>query len=121
VQAPPLEGTFIVNIGDLIEGWTNGRFKATQHRVVNTGKERYSLPMFFAVDYHTVVEPLPQFVTAERPAAYGRIIAGEHLAGFTIQDTKHLRKRVLSGELKINFPIFSENPFKREATNEFVG
>ena len=121
VEAPPLEGTFIVNIGDLIEGGTNGRFKATQHRVVNTGKERYSLPMFFAVDYHTVVEPLPQFVSAERPAAYGRIIAGEHLAGFTIQDTKHLRKRVLSGELKIDFPIVSENPFKREATNEFVG
>ncbi len=68
VEAPPLDGTFIVNIGDLLEGWTNGRFKATQHRVVNTGQERYSLPMFFAVDYHPVVEPLPQFITAERPA-----------------------------------------------------
>jgi len=121
VEAPPLDGTFIVNIGDLIEGWTNGRFKATQHRVVNTGLERYSLPMFFAVDYATVVEPLPQFVTAERPAGYTRIVAGEHLAGFSIQDTKHLRKRVLSGELKINFPIHSENPFKRKAVNEFQG
>jgi isopenicillin N synthase-like dioxygenase len=121
VEAPPLDGTFIVNIGDLVEGWTNGRFKATQHRVVNTGLERYSLPMFFAVDYHTVVEPLPQFVTAERPAGYTRIIAGEHLAGFSIQDTKHLRKRVLSGELKIDFPIHGENPFKRKAVNEFQG
>jgi isopenicillin N synthase-like dioxygenase len=118
VEAPPIEGTFIVNIGDLIEGWTNGRFKATQHRVVNIGQERYSLPLFFAVDYHTVVEPLPQFVTPDRPAAYTRIIAGEHLAGFSIQDTKHLRKRVLSGELKINFPIHGENPFKRIAVNE---
>jgi isopenicillin N synthase-like dioxygenase len=121
VEAPPLEGTFIVNIGDLIEGWTNGRFKATQHRVVNTGKERYSLPLFFAVDYHTVVEPLPQFVTPARPAGYARILAGEHLAGFCIQDTKHLRRKVLSGELKINFPLHSENPFKRKAINEFSG
>ncbi len=121
VEAPPLDGTFIVNIGDLMEGWTNGRFKATQHRVVNTGKERFSLPLFFAVDYHTVVEPLPQFVTPERPAGYGRIVAGEHLAGFSIQDTKHLRKRVLSGELKIDFPIHAENPFKRRAVNEFQG
>jgi isopenicillin N synthase-like dioxygenase len=121
VEAPPLEGTFIVNIGDLIEGWTNGRFKATQHRVVNTGLERYSLPLFFAVDYDTVVEPLAQFVTAERPAGYTRIIAGQHLACFSIQDTKHLRKRVLSGELKINFPIYAENPFKRVAINEFQG
>jgi isopenicillin N synthase-like dioxygenase len=121
VEAPPLDGTFIVNIGDLLEGWTNGRFKATQHRVVNTGQERYSLPMFFAVDYHTVVEPLPQFITAERPSGYTRIVAGEHLAGFSIQDTKHLRKRVLNGELKIDFPIHGENPFKRKAVNEFPG
>ena len=49
VEAPPIDGTFIVNVGDLMEGWTNGRFKATQHRVVNIGKERYSLPLFFAV------------------------------------------------------------------------
>jgi isopenicillin N synthase-like dioxygenase len=119
VEAPPLEGTFIVNIGDLLEGWTNGRFKATQHRVVNTGRERYSLPLFFAVDYDTVVEPLPQFVTPERPAAYTRIVAGEHLAGFVIQDTKHLRKKVLRGELKVDFPIHEENPFKRKAVNEF--
>jgi isopenicillin N synthase-like dioxygenase len=121
VEAPPLDGTFIVNIGDLLEGWTNGRFKATQHRVVNTGRERYSLPLFFAVDYHTVVEPLPQFVTPERPAAYSRIVAGEHLAGFVIQDTKHLRKKVLRGEIKVDFPIHEENPFKRKAVNEFLG
>jgi isopenicillin N synthase-like dioxygenase len=121
VEAPPLDGTFIVNIGDLLEGWTNGRFKATQHRVVNTGRERYSLPLFFAVDYDTVVEPLPQFVTPERPAAYTRIVAGEHLAGFVIQDTKHLRRKVLRGELKVNFPIHEKNPFKRKAVNEFAG
>lgn len=118
VEAPPLEGCFIVNIGDLIEGWTNGRFKATQHRVVNTGVERYSLPLFFAVDYHTIVEPLPQFVTPENPSNYTRIVAGDHLACFSILDTKHLRKRVLSGELKVDFPLHAENPFKRKAVNE---
>ena len=118
VEAPPIEGTFIVNIGDLLEGWTNGRFKATQHRVVNTGRERLSLPLFFAVDYDTVVEPLPQFVGPDRPPAYERIVAGEHLAGFSINGAKHLRRKVLSGELKIDFPIYGDNPFKRNAVNE---
>ena len=118
VEAPPIEGTFIVNIGDLLEGWTNGRFKATQHRVVNTGRERLSLPLFFAVDYDTVVEPLPQFVGPNRPPYYQRIIAGEHLAGFSINGAKHLRRRILSGELKIAFPIHADNPFKRNAVNE---
>jgi isopenicillin N synthase-like dioxygenase len=118
VEAPPIEGTFIVNIGDMLQAWTNGRFKATQHRVVNLGQERYSMPLFFAVDYHTRVEPLPQFVDAEHPIGYGSIVAGDHLAGFSINMCKHLRKRVLSGDLKIDFPIHRDNPFKRKAVNE---
>jgi isopenicillin N synthase-like dioxygenase len=118
VEAPPIDGTFIVNIGDLMEGWTNGLFKATQHRVVNIGKERYSMPLFFAADYHTEVAPLPQFVSEQNPPRYNRIIAGDHLAGFSVNSCKHLRKRVLSGDLKIDFPIHSENPFKRRAVNE---
>ena len=119
VSAPPIPGTFIVNVGDLIEGWTNGRFKATQHRVVNTGNERFSIPLFFAVDYHTVIEPLPQFVSGEVPAKYNRIVAGDHLAGFSVNGAKHLRKKICQGELKIDFPIHKENPFKRKAVNEF--
>ena len=120
IDAPPIPGTFTVNIGDLLEGWTNGLFKATQHRVVNTGKERYSLPLFFAVDYDTVVEPLPQFVDAANPAAYNRIVAGKHLAGFSVNACKHLRRKIRAGELAIDFPIHKKNPFKREAVNEFV-
>ena len=119
VEAPPIPGSFIVNIGDLLEGWTNGLFKATQHRVVNTGRERLSMPLFFAVDYDTVVEPLPQFVSAERPAGYERIVAGKHLAGFSVNAAKHLRRRILAGDLAIEFPIHAVNPFKRRAVNEF--
>lgn len=119
VAAPPIPGTFIVNIGDLIEGWTNGRFKATQHRVVNTGQERFSIPLFFAVDYHTVIEPLPAFVSEQNPAKYNRIVAGDHLAGFSVNGAKHLRKKIVLGQLKIDFPVHKENPFKRKAVNEF--
>ena len=118
VEAPPIPGTFIVNIGDLLEGWTNGLFKATQHRVVNTGRERYSMPLFFAVDYDTVVEPLPQFVDADNPPAYTSIVAGKHLAGFSVNACKHLRRRILSGEVLIDYPIHKVNPFKRHAVNE---
>ncbi len=120
VDAPPIPGTFTVNIGDLLEGWTNGLFKATQHRVVNTGAERLSLPLFFAVDYDTVVEPLPRFVDAAHPAAYNRIVASKHLAGFSVNACKHLRRRIRAGELSIDFPIHTENPFKRKAVNEYA-
>jgi isopenicillin N synthase-like dioxygenase len=119
VEAPPLPGTFIVNIGDMLQAWTNGLFKATQHRVINLGQERFSMPLFFAVDYHTEVAPLPAFVSPEYPARYERIVAGDHLAGFSVNMCKHLRKRVISGDLKIDFPIHHDNPFKRKAVNEF--
>ncbi len=119
IEAPPIEGTFIVNVGDMLEGWTNSLFKATQHRVVNTGRERFSMPLFFSVDYHTEVEPLPQFVSDQNPPRYSKIVAGDHLAGFSVNMAKHLRKRILSGELKIPFSISNENPFKRKAVNEF--
>jgi len=58
IEAPPLEGCFVVNIGDIFETWSGGQFKSTQHRVVNSGKERYSFPLFFGLDYHAVIEPL---------------------------------------------------------------
>ncbi len=119
VEAPPIPGTFIVNVGDTLEAWTNGRFKATQHRVVNSGKERFSIPLFFSADYATVIEPLPQFVSPDNPPRYSKLVAGDHLAGFSILGCKHLRKKVLSGELKIDFPLHAENPFKRKAVNEF--
>ncbi len=59
VQVPPIEGTYVINIGDMMERWSGGRFVSTRHRVVNTsGAERYSIPLFMAPHYHTVVRPL---------------------------------------------------------------
>ena len=66
-----------------------------------------------------MVEPLPQFVSAENPARYNRIVAGDHLAGFSVDAAKHLRRKIKTGQMTITFPIHKENPFKRKAVNEF--
>ena len=58
VDAPPLPGALVVNIGDMMEIWTNGEFVATSHRVRPVKQERFSFPLFFAVDYDTEVKPL---------------------------------------------------------------
>jgi isopenicillin N synthase-like dioxygenase len=57
IAAPPIPGTFVINIGDLMARWTNDLFASTPHRVVNnTGRERYSMPVFFDPDFDTVID-----------------------------------------------------------------
>jgi isopenicillin N synthase-like dioxygenase len=101
IDAPPLEGGFIVNVGDMMEIWTNGEFVATSHRVRRVEEERYSFPLFFCTDYHTEVAPLPAFVSAERPARYAPVRAGEHLYAQTVRTFKYLQQRLARGEIEL--------------------
>jgi isopenicillin N synthase-like dioxygenase len=78
VEAPPKPDAFIVNLGDMLERWSNGRFLSTVHRVVNRlGRERFSIPFFFEPNFDTKVKPILQ-LPAEVPK-YEPTTAGEHL------------------------------------------
>lgn len=90
IDAPPIPGALVVNIGDMLEVWTNGVFTATAHRVRRVAEERYSFPFFATCDYRTVVEPHPRFVTAQRPARFGRVVSGEHLFAQTRATFRYL-------------------------------
>ena len=114
IDAPPIPGAFVVNIGDMLELWTNGTFIATSHRVRKVKEERYSFPLFFAVDYHTKVAPLPRFVTAERPAQPG-LIAGEHHYAQTIQVFRYLKDRLARGEITLPDNALALSSFGQEA------
>jgi isopenicillin N synthase-like dioxygenase len=98
IDVPPVDGAFVVNVGDLLELWTNGAFVATSHRVRKVAEERYSFPLFFNVDYHTEVKPLPQFSTPDAKAR-PTLRAGEHLFAQTAQTFAYLRRRIDAGEL----------------------
>lgn len=93
IDVPPVEGALVVNIGDMLEAWTNGEFVATSHRVRKVAEERFSFPYFATCDYATVVEPLPQFVGSGRPARYPSIVSGEHLFAQTAQTFAYLKQR----------------------------
>ena len=70
----------MVNVGDFLMRWTNGLYKSTVHRVVNrTDKERYSIPLFFSINYDEKVETLPSCVSAENPSKYPPITAGQYV------------------------------------------
>jgi isopenicillin N synthase-like dioxygenase len=59
IDVPPEEGTLAVNFGKLLETWTGGRIRATEHRVIGRGEERYSIPFFYDARADAVIEPLP--------------------------------------------------------------
>jgi isopenicillin N synthase-like dioxygenase len=59
IGVPPIKDTFVINIGNLLQRWTNGRFSSTEHRVINRfGKDRYSIAFFADPNYHTLIGPI---------------------------------------------------------------
>jgi isopenicillin N synthase-like dioxygenase len=81
VMAPPIPGTFVVNIGDLMHRWTNGRFHSNPHRVVNSsGRARQSAAVFFDPGFHAVVDPR-DLLDDPVEARYPPIACGEWVVG----------------------------------------
>ena len=69
--APRIDDGFLVNIGDMLMRWSNGQFRSTPHRVVNTsGRERYSFPMFVAANYDAIVACMDTCTSDEHPPQY---------------------------------------------------
>ncbi len=60
IEAPYIPGTFICNIGDMLDRMTGGYYRSTPHRVINkSGKSRYSWPFFFDPNWDAAMGPLP--------------------------------------------------------------
>jgi isopenicillin N synthase-like dioxygenase len=78
VNAPPIPGTLVVNVGDLLSRWTNGEYRSTPHRVINTsGKERLSLVLAFDPDPETRIDA--QEVFPDREPLEPAINCGDYL------------------------------------------
>jgi len=85
VDVPPLRGALVVNAGDLLARWTNGRWKSNVHRVINPPKaltgstRRLSIVLFTGPNADARIECLPSCQGVDRPAKYEPIIAHDHL------------------------------------------
>lgn len=93
IDVPPEEGTLAVNFGKVLERWTSGAIRATVHRVLATGIERYSIPFFYEARVDAIISPLP-IPGAER---FDPFYYGDHLweAATNFVEQKgiaHLRK-----------------------------
>ncbi|KAH0674504.1 hypothetical protein KY290_024753 [Solanum tuberosum] len=67
---PPLRGAFVVNLGDMLERWSNGIFRSTLHRVLGNGQERFSIAYFVEPSHDCLVECLPTCQSKVNPPRY---------------------------------------------------
>ncbi len=80
LAAPPVPGSWVVNVGDMLSHWTNGRWQSTPHRVRNlSGNDRYSCPFFFDMDMDSIVACVPTCCGPDNPARYPPVRYGDYL------------------------------------------
>lgn len=84
LQAAPLSGAILINTGDLMERWSNNKFRSTKHRVHlpepdQANKHRYSMAFFCQPNPDTIVSCLPTCQNQDNPAHYPPIQSGEYL------------------------------------------
>jgi len=80
----PVPGAFVINAGDLLSRWTNGRWKSNLHRVVNpprhlgSSARRISIVFFTGPNHDSLIECLPTCRSADNPPRYPAVRAWEH-------------------------------------------
>ena len=75
VDVPPLEGTLVVNFGQVLELWSAGRIRATEHRVLGSDLERFAIPFFYEARADAIIAPLP----IDRPDLFAPFEYGDFL------------------------------------------
>ncbi len=92
IDVAAVPGSFIVNTGDMLHRWSNGRFLSTPHRAVNPGGgPRYAIPYFFHPDLETQLAPLPGCVSAGEPARFEPQTVSEFMAHFRRSNYERFR------------------------------
>jgi isopenicillin N synthase-like dioxygenase len=78
----PRRDALVVNVGDIVQVWSNDAYQAALHRVVaNSSHERFSVPFFFCPAYSADYAPLPTTIDSRTPPRYRRINWGEFYDG----------------------------------------
>jgi isopenicillin N synthase-like dioxygenase len=86
VGVESIPGAFVVNIGDLMAGWTNDRWRSTLHRVTDPPAaadgqfaRRFSMPFFHNANWDAEISCLPSCIAPGEQPKYPPVIAGPHL------------------------------------------
>jgi len=80
IRAAPIPGTFVINLGDLMQRWTNGIYRSNMHRVKNNSstQDRYSIAFFYSPRPDSRIECLATCTDAVHPPKFPPCTAAEH-------------------------------------------
>lgn len=93
IDAPAIEGTFVVNTGDMLNRWSNGRFLSTPHRAYNLSKsERYAIPYFCHPDPDFPMACLPTCTSEADPPRYPTQTPLEYIEWHKSRNYHHVNK-----------------------------
>ncbi|XP_038711417.1 probable 2-oxoglutarate-dependent dioxygenase At5g05600 [Tripterygium wilfordii] len=96
VRVQPIPEAFIINLGDIFQVWSNDAYESVMHRVVvNSVKERVSMPFFFFPSHYVLVKPLDELVNELNPAKYKGHNWGKFFASRNLSNYKKLPKENL--------------------------
>ncbi len=80
IEVPPIEGTFVINIGDLMSRWTNDLYTSNLHRARNvSGVARVSIPFFVTPHPDAIIECLETCTNTDQPPRYPAVRCGDYI------------------------------------------
>ncbi|XP_017979607.1 PREDICTED: feruloyl CoA ortho-hydroxylase 2 [Theobroma cacao] len=83
VEIPPIPGALVINVGDMLQILSNGRYKSAEHRVRTTSaKSRVSIPIFTIPKPTEKIAPLPQVVEKDGIAHYREFLLADCMNNF---------------------------------------
>ena len=87
IAAPPVDGTFVINVGDMMMWLSNDL--SNLHKVRNTsGRERFSIPFFANPDAAATIAPLPELAARDGAARYPAVNAGDRMMQFAPKELR---------------------------------
>ncbi|KAK9691150.1 hypothetical protein RND81_09G179400 [Saponaria officinalis] len=106
VSVKPDPAAFIVNVGDIIQVWSNEKYESVEHRVmVHSDKERISIPFFFNPAHYVMVKPLEELVDDHNPPKYREYNYG---AFYATKRKSNLKKLNVNNLQISDFKIISQ-------------
>lgn len=100
VFVPPIKDTFVINIGDSTQVWSNDKFVAPLHRVLATSEgDRYSIPLFYGPLFSANIEPI--VVQTDEKPKYRPFNYGEFVLERAVGDYKDVGEEVQISHFRI--------------------